>query len=31
VELSAQPEGLMKPSDPEFAALIAAEREKYGK
>ena len=31
VELSDQPEGLMKPSDPEFAALIAAEREKYGK
>ena len=31
VELSDQPEGLMQPSDPEFAALIAAEREKYGK
>jgi glycine cleavage system H protein len=31
VELSGQPEGLMKASDPEFAALIAAEREKYGK
>ena len=31
VELSGQPEGLMKPSDPEFAAFIAAEREKYGK
>ena len=31
VELSGQPEGLMKPSDPEFAELIAAEREKYGK
>lgn len=31
VELSSQPEGLMKPSDPEFAELIAAEREKYGK
>ena len=31
VELSSQPEGLMNPSDPEFAALIAAEREKYGK
>jgi glycine cleavage system H protein len=31
VELSTQPEGLMRPSDPEFAELIAAEREKYGK
>lgn len=31
VELSGQPEGLMKPSDPAFAELIAAEREKYGK
>jgi glycine cleavage system H protein len=31
VELSGQPEGLMKPSDPEFEAFIAAEREKYGK
>ena len=31
VELSGQPEGLMKPSDPEFAEFIAAEREKYGK
>ena len=38
VELSGQPEtsddppeALMKPSDPEFAAFIAAEREKYGK
>jgi glycine cleavage system H protein len=31
VELSGQPEGLMKPSDPEFGELIAAEREKYGK
>jgi glycine cleavage system H protein len=31
VELSGDPEGLMKPSDSEFAALIAAEREKYGK
>lgn len=38
VELSGQPETsgdpawtLMKPSDPEFAAFIAAEREKYGK
>ena len=31
VEISEEPEGLMKPSDPEFAALIASEREKYGK
>ena len=31
VELSAEPEGLMKPSDPEFAGFITAEREKYGK
>jgi glycine cleavage system H protein len=31
VELSSEPEGLLKPSDPEFAAFIAAEREKYGK
>ncbi|MGC9334576.1 MAG: glycine cleavage system protein H [Anaerolineae bacterium] len=31
VQLSGEPEGLMKPSDPEFAALIASEREKYGK
>jgi glycine cleavage system H protein len=31
VALSGQPEGLMKPSDPAFAELIAAEREKYGK
>jgi len=31
VEMSGQPEGLLKPSDPEFAAFIAAEREKYGK
>jgi glycine cleavage system H protein len=31
VEISGEPEGLMKPSDPEFAALIASEREKYGK
>jgi glycine cleavage system H protein len=30
VELLGGPEGLMKPSDPEFAAFIAAEREKYG-
>jgi glycine cleavage system H protein len=31
VELSGLPEGLMKPSASEFSALIAAEREKYGK
>jgi glycine cleavage system H protein len=31
VELASEPEGLMKPSDPEFAAFIAAEREKYEK
>jgi len=31
VELSGQPESLMQASDPEFGALIAAEREKYGK
>jgi glycine cleavage system H protein len=31
VELAGEPQGLMKPSDPEFAELIAAEREKYGK
>ena len=31
VEMASEPEGLMKPSDPEFAAFIAAEREKYGK
>ncbi|MCL7452685.1 MAG: glycine cleavage system protein H [Anaerolineae bacterium] len=31
VEISGEPEGLMKPSDPEFATLIASEREKYGK
>ncbi len=31
VELAGEPEGLMKPSDPEFAAFIAAERVKYGK
>jgi glycine cleavage system H protein len=31
VRLSSEPEGLMKPSDPEFAELIASEREKYGK
>jgi glycine cleavage system H protein len=31
VELSGEPQGLLKASDPEFAAFIAAEREKYGK
>jgi glycine cleavage system H protein len=31
VQISGEPEGLMKPDDPEFAALIASEREKYGK
>jgi glycine cleavage system H protein len=31
VELAGEPEGLMKPSDPEFAPFIAAEREKHGK
>ncbi len=31
VEMSGEPQGLLKPSDPEFAAFIAAEREKYAK
>ena len=31
VALSGAPEGLLKASDPEFAAFVAAEREKYGK
>lgn len=31
VELSGQPEGLLEPSDPEFAVFLAAEREKYDK
>lgn len=31
VDLAGEPEGLLKPSDPEFAELIAAEKEKYGK
>ena len=31
VELVGAPAGLLKPSDPEFAQFIAAEREKYGK
>ena len=31
LELSQEPEGLLKASADEFSALIAAEREKYGK
>jgi glycine cleavage system H protein len=31
VEMSAEPQGLMKPTDSEFAGFIAAEREKYDK
>jgi glycine cleavage system H protein len=31
VELAGEPSGLLKASDPEFAAFVAAEREKYGK
>ena len=31
VELSDPPQGLMKATDPEFAAFIAAEREKHGR
>lgn len=31
VELAGEPEGLLKPGEPEFAQLIAAEKEKYGK
>ena len=31
IELAAEPEGLLKASDPEFAEFIAAEREKYDK
>jgi glycine cleavage system H protein len=31
VQLSGEPQGLLKPSDPEFGEFIAAEREKYGK
>ena len=31
VELAGEPQGLMKATDPEFAAFIAAEREKYDK
>lgn len=31
VELAGAPAGLMKASDPEFAAFVASERAKYGK
>jgi glycine cleavage system H protein len=31
VELSGEPTGLLKASDPQFAEFVAAEREKYGK
>jgi glycine cleavage system H protein len=31
VELAGEPDGLLKASDPEFAQLIADEKEKYGK
>jgi len=31
VELSGVPQGLVKASDPEFGAFVAAERQKYGK
>ena len=31
VELSGKPEGLLRADDPEFAAFMAAEREKYGR
>jgi glycine cleavage system H protein len=31
VEIAGEPEGLLKTGDPEFAAFIAAEREKYDK
>jgi glycine cleavage system H protein len=31
VEMSGEPQGLMKAGDPEFAAFVAAEREKYDK
>ena len=31
VELTGEPQGLLKPSDPEFAAFIGAERAKYNK
>jgi glycine cleavage system H protein len=31
VTLNGDPQGLLKAADPEFAAFVAAEREKYGK
>lgn len=31
VQLACEPEGLMKPSDPEYAAFVGTERDKYGK
>ena len=31
VQLAGEPAGLLKPSDPEFAAFIAEQRAKYGK
>jgi glycine cleavage system H protein len=31
VELAGEPTGLLKPSDPEFAAFVAEQRAKYGK
>ncbi len=31
VKLAGEPQGLYKPSDPDFGAFIAAERAKYGK
>ena len=31
VELSSEPQGLLRASDPEFTEFIAAERKKYGK
>ena len=31
VALAGEPDGLLKPRDPEFAQLIADEKEKYGK
>jgi glycine cleavage system H protein len=31
VQLTGEPAGLLKPTDPEFATFVAAERAKYGK
>jgi glycine cleavage system H protein len=31
VDISGEPQGLMKAADPEYADFVAAEREKYGK